>query len=69
MAALNTPREVIDKLVQASVQVVRDADYGRRLRTYGADPFLVTPEQWGNFMREETAKIREVTARLKIALD
>ena len=69
VAALNTPREVIDKLVQASAQVVRDADYGRRLRTYGADPFLVTPEQWGNFMREETAKIREVTARLKIALD
>jgi len=52
-----------------SQQVVAEADYAKRLQAYGAEPYLATPEQFQKFLRDEVAKVREVTSTLKIALD
>jgi tripartite-type tricarboxylate transporter receptor subunit TctC len=63
------PRDAIDKLVNASRQVVADPDYAKRIQAFGAEPFMVTPEQLHKFLREEVAKVREVTSKLAISLD
>lgn len=69
MAPAATPRAAIDRLSQVSQQVVADADYAKRLQAYGAEPYPATPEVFQKFLREEVAKVREVTSTLKIALD
>jgi tripartite-type tricarboxylate transporter receptor subunit TctC len=69
VAPAGTPREAIDKLVNASRQVVADPDYAKRIQAFGAEPFMVTPEQLHKFLREEVAKVREVTSKLAISLD
>lgn len=63
------PREAIDRLVNASRQVVADTEYAKRIQAFGAEPFMVTPEQFLRFLREEVAKVREVTSKLAISLD
>jgi tripartite-type tricarboxylate transporter receptor subunit TctC len=69
LAPAGTPRDVIARLAQASRQVLADPDYAARLSGFGADPLPMTPEQLDRFLREETAKIREVTTASRISAD
>ena len=50
------PREIVNKLNVEVVRVVRLADVKRNLASQGADPLVMTPDEFGAFMKTETAK-------------
>lgn len=69
VAPAKTPKEFLEKLAQASSQVLADPEYISRLRSMGAEPLPLAVDQFGNFLRAETAKINEVTAKVHISAD
>jgi tripartite-type tricarboxylate transporter receptor subunit TctC len=51
-----TPRPVIDRLNSEILKALRHADVVERLKVEGAEAVGTTPEQFAEFMRNETAK-------------
>ena len=49
-------REIIGKLNAEVVRIVKLSDVRRSLASQGADPLIMTPEEFGAFMKAETAK-------------
>lgn len=62
-----TPPAVLQALERAHAVVLKDADYVERLRAMGLDKVDMTPEQFTQALRKESALVKEVVARLKIA--
>lgn len=56
----NTPRPAIERLHGAMVKTLQYPDVKDRLIAEGADPIGNTPEEFGTFMRSETAKWAKV---------
>jgi tripartite-type tricarboxylate transporter receptor subunit TctC len=50
------PRDIVSKLNTEVVRIVRLADVKRNLAGQGADPLVMTPDEFGAFMKAETAK-------------
>jgi len=50
------PRDIVSKLNTEVVRIVRLADVKRNLASQGADPLVMTPDEFGAFMKAETAK-------------
>jgi tripartite-type tricarboxylate transporter receptor subunit TctC len=50
------PRDIVNKLNVEVVRIVRLADVKRNLASQGADPLVMTPDEFGAFMKAETAK-------------
>jgi tripartite-type tricarboxylate transporter receptor subunit TctC len=69
VAPARMPREILEKLAQASRQILADPEYAARLAGIGAEALPLVLEPWANFMRVETAKIKEVTTKSKISAD
>ncbi|MES2538333.1 MAG: tripartite tricarboxylate transporter substrate binding protein [Pseudomonadota bacterium] len=63
------PKDILDKLAEASRQVVADPEYASRLSAIGAEALPLVLEPWGNFLRTETVKVKEVTVKAKISAD
>jgi tripartite-type tricarboxylate transporter receptor subunit TctC len=56
LAPAGTPRPIIDRLAQAAAEVVRSEDFIRALDANGILPFAGTPEELGQFIRNEIEK-------------
>lgn len=59
-APKDTPREIVATLNGAIVKALRATDVQERMRNIGFDVVAGTPEQFGEFMRDEIARWRKV---------
>jgi tripartite-type tricarboxylate transporter receptor subunit TctC len=55
-----TPRDVIDRLARETAGVISAPDVRRQLAAQGVDPLPKTPEQLGEYVRDETDKWGQV---------
>ena len=69
LAPAATPKEITGKLAGAIAQVLRTPEMKERFAGIGTEPWSNTPEQFGAFLREETAKWTTVIKRAGIKLD
>jgi tripartite-type tricarboxylate transporter receptor subunit TctC len=62
-----TPRELVNRIYADTAKVMQQADFKERISNMGADVVGSTPEQFGAFMKSESAKwgkvIREAHIR------
>ena len=56
MAPTGTPKAVIDKLNAEIAKIVNRADVKKSWQEQGAEPMSMTPEQFGQYMREDITK-------------
>jgi tripartite-type tricarboxylate transporter receptor subunit TctC len=56
MAPASTPRDIVTRLNTAVVRTVQLAEVRAKLIAQGAEPLYGTPEQMGQFVRDEIAK-------------
>jgi tripartite-type tricarboxylate transporter receptor subunit TctC len=68
LAPAGTPRDIVAKLNQAIVRVLRTPEMRQRLAAIGQDVLVSTPEEFGTFLRDETVKWRRTieTAGVKL---
>ena len=69
MVPAATPRDVINRLHVEIVKVLRMPDIRERLSSQGADPVGSSPEEFGAFMKAETAKWARVIKEANIRAD
>jgi len=55
LAPAATPREIIDKLADATVKAAQSPDMKQRLMAMGAEPVGYKPDEAANFIRDEIA--------------
>ena len=55
-----TPRDVINRLNQATIKALQTADVRERLAKLGAEPFSMSPEQFDSYIKEELAQNAEI---------
>ena len=60
LAPAGTPREIVLKLAAAVAKAADDPGVKERLTTLGSPPLASTPEQFGDFIRAEIVKWRDV---------
>jgi tripartite-type tricarboxylate transporter receptor subunit TctC len=56
LAPAGTPRPIIDRLAQAAAEAVKSEDFIKALDANGILPFAGTPEELGQFIRNEIEK-------------
>ncbi|HZQ60577.1 MAG TPA: tripartite tricarboxylate transporter substrate binding protein [Casimicrobiaceae bacterium] len=56
LAPANTPREIVDRVAQATAKVLNDSDLRTRFESMGIVPVGNTPEQARQFLDDEIAK-------------
>ncbi|MEO8443315.1 MAG: tripartite tricarboxylate transporter substrate binding protein, partial [Betaproteobacteria bacterium] len=61
-----TPREIVARLHTEIVKILLSADIKERLSAQGADPVGSSPEEFGAFMKSETAKWARVIKEANI---
>jgi len=64
-----TPREVIARLHSEIVKILRMPDISERLSAQGSDPVGSSPDEFGAFMKSETAKWARVIKEANIRAD
>jgi len=64
-----TPREVIARLHSEIVKILRMPDISERLTAQGSDPVGSSPDEFGAFMKSETAKWARVIKEANIRAD
>lgn len=69
VAPAATPRDVINRLYTEIVKILRMPDIKERLSSQGADPVGNSPEEFGAFMKAETAKWARVIKEANIHAD
>ena len=69
VAPAATPRDVIARLHTEIVKVLRMPDIKERLSAQGADPVGSSPEEFGAFMKSESAKWARVIKEANIRAD
>ena len=60
VAPVGTPRDVVNKLNEVIVRILRTAEMRQKLAEMGLDPAPGTPEEFGTLIREETEKWRKI---------
>jgi tripartite-type tricarboxylate transporter receptor subunit TctC len=66
IAPAGTPPDIIKKLNEAFVETLKEPDVVERIRSVGAEPAPMTPEQFSAFIRNETAKWSDVIRKAGI---
>ena len=69
VAPAATPRDVVNRLYTEIVKILRMPDIKERLSSQGADPVGSSPEEFGAFMKAETAKWARVIKEANIHAD
>jgi tripartite-type tricarboxylate transporter receptor subunit TctC len=59
-APAKTPKNIIGKLNAQLAKILADPEMVQRLMAQGADPRSTTPEALGQFMREDTERLKKV---------
>ena len=62
-APAKTPREIVTKLNDAMVKVLRSADVRERMNQIGFDVVASSPEEFGTFMRSELERWTRVVQK------
>jgi tripartite-type tricarboxylate transporter receptor subunit TctC len=62
-APAKTPREIVRKLNDASVRALRSPEIRERMTQIGFDVVAGTPEEFGEFMKAEVARWKQVVQR------
>ena len=66
---VGTPAEIVTKLNNDIVRVLRDPETRERMQGIGAEPVPQTPKQYGDFIRSEMTKWDSVVKRAKITMN
>jgi tripartite-type tricarboxylate transporter receptor subunit TctC len=69
LAPKGTPGDIVNKLYNAVVKVLKTPDMRQRLEQFGAEPGGLPPEQFAVFIRSETAKWAKVVKESKATID
>jgi tripartite-type tricarboxylate transporter receptor subunit TctC len=69
LAPAGTPRPIISRLNQEVTKTLASPDVREKLLAQGAEPMPTTPEAFGRFMQEETARWAPVVKQAGVKLD
>lgn len=69
VAPAKTPKEIIDKLYQASVKAVNSPAIKEKLAQQGADPVANTPAEFAKDIKAEYDKMKAIVVKKGIKLD
>jgi tripartite-type tricarboxylate transporter receptor subunit TctC len=69
LAPKGTPSDIVNKVYNAVVKVLKTPDMKQRLEQFGADPGGMPPEQFAVFIKSETAKWAKVVKESKATID
>jgi len=69
MAPAGTPKEIIARLNAETVRIMAMPEVKERFLSFGTDATSSTPEQLGQFLRDEVAKIRKVAKDVGATMD
>jgi tripartite-type tricarboxylate transporter receptor subunit TctC len=69
VAPAGTPREIIARLNAETVKIMATPEAKERFLSFGTDATTSTPEQLGQFLRDEVAKIRKVVKDIGATVD
>ncbi len=64
-----TPKEIVDKVSAEIARILVMPDIKEKISRQGVDVFISTPEQFGAFMKAESAKYAKVIKAANIKLD
>ena len=68
-APAKTPQPIIAKLHAALTDALRDPEIVKKLELQGAEPALMTPEQFAQFIGAETAKFTKIVTDAKVTVE
>jgi tripartite-type tricarboxylate transporter receptor subunit TctC len=69
VAPKGTPKPIIDKLQQKVAQIMADPAMREKSERTGAFPMITTPEQFGQFIRQEAGRWQKVLQETNIKYD
>jgi tripartite-type tricarboxylate transporter receptor subunit TctC len=69
MAPANTPAAIVQRLYGEIVKTTESAEMKKFLLTQGAEPMLMDPQKFSEFLRVETEKWGKVVREAKLKLD
>ena len=69
VAPKGTPKPIIDKLQQKVAQIMADPAMREKSERTGAFPMTNTPEEFGQFIRQEAARWQKVLQETNIKYD
>jgi tripartite-type tricarboxylate transporter receptor subunit TctC len=69
MAPANTPAAIVQRLYGEIAKVTETAEMKKFLLTQGAEPMLMEPPKFSEFLRDETEKWGKVVREAKLKLD
>ena len=68
-APAKTPEPVINKLHAALSEALKDPEIIKKLEVQGAEPALMTPQQFGQFISAETTKFGKIVTDAKVTIE
>jgi tripartite-type tricarboxylate transporter receptor subunit TctC len=64
-----TPREIVARLNEETLEALKDPEVRDRLLKLGAEPMGSSPEEFGHFFRNEVARWGKVVREAKVQID
>lgn len=69
VAPAATPKAIIDKLSQEFMKAQASPEFSTRMRDLGTEPYINTPEQFGELMKADMVKYAKVIKAANIKID
>jgi tripartite-type tricarboxylate transporter receptor subunit TctC len=69
IAPAATPKPIVDKLSNEIMKALAQPEFIEKMRALGVEPFITTPEQFGELMKSDMAKYAKVIKTAKIKID
>ena len=69
LAPAGLPRPILDKLSQEIMRAQRSPEYAAKMRAYGVEPFVNTPEQFTELMKADSGRYARVIKDANIRMD
>jgi len=69
MAPAGTPRAIVDRLNAEIAKVQSRADIGENWRRQGAEPMIMSADQFGGFLRDDVAKWAKLVKATRMRVD
>jgi tripartite-type tricarboxylate transporter receptor subunit TctC len=68
-APAKTPEPIISKVHAALADALKDPEIVKKLEVQGAEPALMTPQQFAQFIGAETAKLTKIVTDAKVTVE
>ena len=69
LAPAGTPREIVNRLADAILNIVGQPEFKTVLARQGADPMPLNPQQFTDYMRVEQARYADIIKRANVKID